>query len=200
MLKFEIGDGENVFVDEDNGVFIINPKNWIVSANFFKPSGTVDDNGMQTYKQALGVPESCIESAEYILQVTAGASTDWVRGKEREPYMIAAFGNKTLNATTGDFVNEIDGVTDYDFNLIPNVGQGIVIANSGIDDDGYNMHFGAVFARHKTKNVAIISNLCEKADVKLINPCNFIFIDSVDSFKTQSGLTETKFKLGFLHV
>lgn len=98
------------------------------------------------------VPNSCIEAAEFLVQVMAGKgkSVTWHKsGAIRKPHVYAEFASCYVNITaTDNFHNLVtQSVKDYPFNnALPTKGEGICLVNKlqDADPNAFNMHFGAV--------------------------------------------------------
>lgn len=107
-----------------------------------------------SFKAALSVPKSCIESTEYIIRSIAlnNYSLSWTEGEAQKPYVLAVFGGgRTFNISAGsNFHNspECVGLADFNFNTINlQLGHGIILLNNRSHNTGqYNMHLGAVVA------------------------------------------------------
>lgn len=101
------------------------------------------------FNESSQVPNSCIESAEYIIQATATAKipAKWTSGAATKPHVWAVFHSHMVNiSNTPNFHNLVDSsVKEYPFaGTLPGLGEGLCIVNTGADNKGYNMHFGAV--------------------------------------------------------
>lgn len=105
---------------------------------------------------ATQVPESCIESTEYIMRVMSERSSKDVvwngagSGSERHGVTATFGGGFSINiSTTENFHTLIPtGTTSYAFTSLPSLGQGLCIVR--VKPGGtspYDMHFGAVFAQ-----------------------------------------------------
>jgi hypothetical protein len=105
------------------------------------------------------VPESCIDSSEYIIRRIATKGARLTRGRNG-PDMIAEFLGLTFNASTEEFLKKDYTLHDYNFADLPSVGQGIILLNKTASDLKYNMHLGAVVARSAGK--VVISNMFQQ--------------------------------------
>ncbi len=186
-------EGESVYIDSDAGTFYIVESSWLVSTQFFSQVES-DIPDYVKYECSRQIPRSCIESAEYVIQEINGCTQAWTEeGQTREPNVIAEFGNGSIDISTSENVqDELTGKTNYDFDvdpdtgeeLLPGVGEGLIIGNSSDQDlDPYNMHLGAIVARHRALNVCIISDVSEDGEVILIDPWRIICLQSVQEFK-----------------
>lgn len=149
------------------------------------------------------VPKSCIESAEYIMQCIANkAVLPWSVGQTRNPHVVAYFGKGVaIDITaTPDFHLGAEGLEDYPFTSLPNVGEGLVCLNRTKSDLGYNMHFGAVLAR--SGDAALVSNMMEAFGVKVVMAIpDTIEISSPDKFRSDNfHVDSAKYALGLLRV
>lgn len=118
------------------------------------------------------VPESCIESAEYIIQAYApnNRALKWKQGAEVEPHVWMHFGaGNSYNISTQEDVHDLVDAANTDFNFDtrpPKLGEGVAFINIGPDNqpNGYNMHFMAVLVREGTASRTtgcVVSNLNE---------------------------------------
>ena len=124
------------------------------------------------------VPESCIESAEYIIQCIANGTTySWVANQPpRNPHVIAHLGNgKTINISTQrDLLEAAELSCSYNFNGLPKLGQGLICVNRTTRDiKPYNMHLGAVIATEMggSKSRPVISKVLI-SEISEVNPSN----------------------------
>jgi hypothetical protein len=151
------------------------------------------------------VPDSCIESAEYIIQSIYGENHGqrplrWVRsGIERSTHVIANFGNRTIciTATLNFHDQDFSDLVDYNFVSLPNVGEGLICLNK-TSNLLYNMHLGAIVASNA--NQAQISNMMEQKgnEVKMV-PLQTIKIIHCDDFREETfGSLASKYALGLL--
>lgn len=104
------------------------------------------------------VPESCIQSAETIIQqIYHGGGRI-----SRSTHMFAHFKNLTFDASTDDVLSysgsALKSYQTYDW--LPDYGQGIVLLNKTSGDLQYNMHFGTVVAWKSGE--AVISHMFEQ--------------------------------------
>lgn len=194
--------GEQVYIEEQTGEFAVNRASWAVHEQLFN---RVDDDpspGYAHYTPRRQLPESCIESAEYAIQLFHDAGLAWGPDQERTPNVLADFGNRVqLNVTTSpDLQDRVTGVHSYPFASLPQVGEGIIIANRTDQDLPFNLHLGAVVARHRTAEACILTDLVESGPVNLILPWTITLVQgSVDGFRGRD-YQGTDFALGFLHT
>jgi hypothetical protein len=198
MTRTSIG-GEWVYIEETTGVFAVKETSWTVHDELFMTTENSPHVGYTTYTPKRALPRSCIESAEFALQVKHDPGLKWKEGEERNPHMLATFGGKKmLDATSSpDLANDVTGVTSYPFVSLPRVGEGVIIANRTNTDHTYNMHLGAVVARHNGKEACILTDLAESGKVKMVIPWSIKLIRTVDDFRG-SDYAGPDFALGLL--
>jgi hypothetical protein len=159
------------------------------------------------------VPNSCIESAEYIIQCIASNTVlDWEPGQSRKPHVFAHFGNGvTFNiSNTTNFHNKAPkGLADFPFECLrgglPGLGEGLICLNKTGKDLYYNMHLGGVVvvmenAGFPPSYVVEISNMMEpfNKEVKLVKLQSKL-ITTADQFRSGSfGTSAGDYALGFL--
>ena len=199
MTRIGIG-GEWVYIGENTGQFAVKIANWEVLKELF--SWTDDDPhvGYSTFSPRRKLPKSCIESAEFAIQLHHNPGHRWRPDQERKPHVTATFGGGTVLDVTSstNLVDDFAGVASYPFTKLPKVGQGVIIANRAEEDaDDYNMHLGATVARHKTKEAAILTDLAESGDVTLVIPWSIKLIRNVDDFRGDDYVG-SDFALGLL--
>lgn len=91
------------------------------------------ERARSVYRFPHKVPESCIESAEFIIQSINNdvATPVWKGGgKALKPHVIATFGgNVKINVSTSDLLSHnIKGLSDYEFDgQLPELGQGLIL-------------------------------------------------------------------------
>jgi hypothetical protein len=154
----------------------------------------VDANGRP--KGSIAVPESCIDSAEYIIRQIATKGARLSRGKVG-PDMAADFANLSFNASTDDFLSLKKKPQDYPFADLPDVGQGIILLNKTTNDLTYNMHLGAIVARSKGR--AVISHMFQQVRSYIQKPLIVIEITSAADFAKQTfGSGANLFAAGLL--
>ncbi len=114
------------------------------------------------------VPESCIESAEYLIQCCyIGKAIRWNSGSKR-PDVFAHMGNAIINITATEdcHTTVMPAHGSYPFSQLPVLGEGIVLFNVGKDagKGGYNMHFMAVVATGSFggRPAVLVSNMMER--------------------------------------
>lgn len=151
------------------------------------------------------VPNSCIESAEYIIQCYAkGAILDWEAGASRKPHVYATFGNKRFNISeTENFHLLASGIKDFDFKgTLPGEGSGIICLNKTSEDLGYNMHLGAVVAVDTEAKKILISNMMEPAHMAVkMKTIDYIELASPEEFLTINfEEAAVKYAIGLLSV
>ena len=133
-------------------------------------------------KAGVLVPESCIDSAEFIIRRIATKGSRLTR-TNTGPNMMAKFGNMEFNASTEDFVNR-RGPQDYPFAGLPDIGQGIILLNKTRTDLSYNMHLGAIVA--KDARIAVISHMFQMVRSYTQEELKVMEITSVDDFRNQT--------------
>jgi hypothetical protein len=119
--------------------------------------------GLEPKKKGKKVPESCIQSAEFIIQTTRpeNQSQVWVSGMDLKPAVWMHFENGSYDITNVDLLPEEKGkvspvlTNSRDFNVRnrpPGPGEGVAFWNVGSHarEHGYNMHFMAVLAISET--------------------------------------------------
>jgi hypothetical protein len=125
-------------------------------------------------------------------------------GSTAKPHVIAEFGgSKTINITTSSTVaDDVTGKSQYGFaGGLPGVGEGIMIGNITTTNETYNMHFGAIVARHKTAARAVITNVSELGDdTKMIKKIPIRFIGTVGEFRGATYSNVNTYKLGILYA
>ncbi len=161
-----------------------------------------DGRGKTGFLPIEPVPESCIEGAEFIIQcIASGKVLPWEVNKTRKPHVFAEFDSTSLNiSTTVNVHNYFGGLKSYRFKGLPLVGEGLVIANTGKDAKGYNMHFGAVVARASDGSWCVVSNVSDLGKVQLVDKWELIYITNVSEFMSENGYTDPNYVLGWLHV
>jgi hypothetical protein len=118
------------------------------------------------------VPNSCIQAAEYIIQVHhKNGIFQWVEGADVTPNVYLHFGSgNPINITIEEnILNKIGNshAKDYEFSDLryPEVGEGVAVFNigGGAPEGRYNMHFLATLAITGTKSRPsfVMSNLNE---------------------------------------
>ena len=90
------------------------------------------------FNESSQVPNSCIESAEYIIQATATAKipAKWTSGAATKPHVWAVFHSHMVNiSNTPNFHNLVDSsVKEYPFaGTLPGLGEGLCIVNTIIN-------------------------------------------------------------------
>ncbi|HEY6528489.1 MAG TPA: hypothetical protein VIZ65_07330 [Cellvibrionaceae bacterium] len=162
--------------------------------------------GAKFTKNVSQVPNSCIESAEFILQVINSGTNDsvtWDRAEvSRTPHVYAEFKSHYINITdTADFHDYItESIVSYPFgSSLPTLGEGICLVNKGQDSGGYNMHFGAVVA---VQNGSVeISDMNEPNNAPVgLAPLETITIKNVNDFRANGYEHRSTFALGKLTV
>ena len=124
------------------------------------------------------VPNSCIQAAEYIIQVHhRNGIFPWVEGADVTPNVYLHFGSgNPINITIEEnILNKIGNshAKDYEFSNLrrPEVGEGIAVFNIGgrAPKGHYNMHFLATLAVLGTKSRPsfVMSNLNEIEDSEI---------------------------------
>jgi hypothetical protein len=146
------------------------------------------------------VPNSCIESAEYIIQcIASNRVLEWKPGQSREPHVYAHFGKGVVVniSNTPDFHNKVPrGLTDFPFDSLrgglPGLGEGLICLNRTGTDLRYNMHLGAVVlvmerAGTPPEYVVEISDMMEPFDqeVELVKLKSKL-IRTADQFRSDS--------------
>lgn len=158
----------------------------------------------KSFLPCLQVPESCIESAEFIIQCIANKSyLGWKEGKTRKPHVMAEFGfNKKFNITTQANFHEDPscvGLRSYSFgSWVPDIGQGLILLNKkSADASTYNMHFGAIVAVDGSDYY--ISDVSDSGGgVKLIGGWPVKKITNVNDFRIP-GYPKTDYAIGLLY-
>src|ERR1700730_1453023 len=92
------------------------------------------------------VPDSCIESAEYIIQCFHRRQIlNWEKGQIKDPQVYAHFANDKLNITKDAIMKkDLTNFSSWKFTKLPESGQGICLINKTNKDNPSNMHFMAV--------------------------------------------------------
>ena len=147
----------------------------------------------------VNVPNSCIESAEYIIQSISNVNLlPWKRGQSQSPNVIATFGDREINISeTENFHRNTRGITSYKFDSLPNIGQGIICLNKTVEDLPYNMHLGAVVA--SSDESVLISNMMEPEGEVGMALINIIEINNAEEFLTNNfGDMSSKYIIGIL--
>jgi hypothetical protein len=129
------------------------------------------------------VPESCIDSAEFIIRRIATEGARLSRNNTG-PDMIATFANFTCNASTVDLMKLPNLPQNYDFKNLPDVGQGIILLSRSESDLTYNMHLGAIVA--KNSDEALISHMFQVVKSPIHKPLIVLKISSVEDFADQT--------------
>lgn len=191
MTEIDLGGGERLFIEEDEGWFECLATNWQVSPVLFTATPCQRD-GYTRYTCNEGIPRSCIESAEFIIQKIKDPNVVWsANSRSRRPYVFASFGGGTrLNITThGKLADALTGVSDYGgLSTLPQIGEGLIIANNEKANKApYNMHLGAVVARHRSKAAAIISDVSEEGAVDPVNSWRITCIQKCAVFNIADG-------------
>jgi len=163
-------------------------------------------SGCTFTKGVTQVPNSCIEAAELIVQVLntgSGGSATWRKaGETRKPNVWAEFKSHRVNITsTANFHNKINmAVESYPFGSdLPALGEGICILNRGVDNDGYNMHFGAVVAA--SPRGVYVSNMNEPSDEEVeLSTLETMRLRHVDDFRSGGYENKDIFIIGKLTV
>jgi hypothetical protein len=198
MQRISLG-GEWVLIEESTGEFAVKSASWNVLEELFNKIDDDPYQGYAHYTPRRSLPRSCIESAEFAIQVSHDPGLGWKPDEERTPNVQAHFGGATtFNVTTStSLADDVTGVSSYPFTALPKVGEGIIIANRTRKDLPFNIHLGAVVARHKTKEVCILTDLVESGSVKLVMPWTIKLVRSVDDFRG-SDYQGKDFALGLL--
>ena len=148
------------------------------------------------------VPRSCIESAEYVIQCIASRMLlEWSANQARDPHVEAHFGNGvTIDITAKEnFQDSAEGLTDYPFTGLPQVGEGIICLNKTKTDLYYNMHLGAVIARSGDR--ALLTNMMEAPHIAVMKAViEPIEIGTADEFRSQNLAESRHFALGLLRA
>jgi hypothetical protein len=138
----------------------------------------VDQNGKAL--STAQVPESCIDSAEYIMRRIADPNARQTRNRTGKS-ILAKFSNRTFNASKDDFMKfNLQGLQSHAFTGLPEVGQGIILLNKTNNDLQYNMHLGAIVAKEDRR--AVISHMYQEVRSYTYKPLKVIDIISVDDF------------------
>ena len=135
-----------------------------------------DGNALSTIQ----VPESCIDSAEYIMRRIADPNARQTRHRAGRS-ILATFSNRNFNASEDDFMKfNLEGLRSHAFTGLPDVGQGIILLNKTKKDLKYNMHLGAIVAKEDRR--AVISDMYQEVRSYTYKPLKVIEITSVDDF------------------
>jgi hypothetical protein len=199
MQRISLG-GEWVLIEETTGEFAVKSASWDVLDALFNRTDNVPYQAYAQYTPRRSLPRSCIESAEFAIQLSHDPGLRWKPDEERTPNVQAHFGGgTTLNITTStSLADDVTGLTSYPFTTLPRVGEGVIIANRTRKDLPFNIHVGAVVARHKTKEACILTDLVESGNVKLIMPWSIKLVTgSVDGFRG-SDYQGKSYALGYL--
>jgi hypothetical protein len=141
----------------------------------------VDSDGNP--KPSIEVPESCIDSAEYIIRTIATNGARQSRSKVG-PDMLAEFDNMDFNASKDDILAIKKRANSYNFaglpDGLPDVGQGIILLNRTNGDLEYNMHLGAIVAKSPGK--AVISHMFQTVRSYAQKPLEVLEITSAADF------------------
>lgn len=149
------------------------------------------------------VPNSCIESAELIIQVYHATDPITWDGADvvRDPHVWAEFHRHRIDITAiEDFHSFITmDVESYVFESLPGLGEGICLVNKLEDDEDGNMHFGAVVRTARRR--VYVSNMDELSDepvtlVRLVTELLY----SVDDFRVPGYTDLEKYVIGKLTV
>jgi hypothetical protein len=125
---------------------------WIaLHPKFMNEDGTIDKNAQ--------VPESCIQSAEFIIQSCYNRNPpEWSPEEDAEPYVYMHFGSgDSVNITITQNIQNMDFSDRTDFNFDkyqPTIGEGVAFINASNKDANsrsYNMHFMAILVVQGTK-------------------------------------------------
>ena len=98
------------------------------------------------------VPDSCIQSAEYIIQCFSNGATHEWSSEDHDPHVFAHFKNKVIDITHDEhwLENDSNGLTDYDLRRPLVCGEGITFVHripvTKGNERPYYMHFMAVVA------------------------------------------------------
>jgi len=104
------------------------------------------------------VPNSCIESAEYVIQCIAqDKMLPWTHGDSRKPHVLAHFGNGLFcNISDADVIawafSNASTLVDYPFGThgfshLPKVGRGLMLLHkTKLESKVYHMHLAATVA------------------------------------------------------
>jgi hypothetical protein len=147
----------------------------------------------QTRPKNKKVPESCIQSAEFIIQALTNPALVWKDGQNVKPNVWMHFGSgKSYNITAEENVHELPNESNIDFNFDqhpPGIGEGVAFINIGDDNvpnGHYNMHFMAVLVAEGTERRGatgfVVSNLNENA-----GPIKMVSLGESDNMKRVSG-------------
>ncbi len=212
-LRTEKDDKEyDVTIEEDEGSFNMPSfakDDWIVVSQFFEERTTRNTVFYSLKKEA---PKSCIESAEFVLQTFHGRTPpDWAPDQDSKPRIYAHFGDGgVINITESEnVVDELTGKKELPFPQRDGggyeaftLGVGLIIGNVSEDDDNeevcYNMHLGAMVAMHVKCKAAIISDVSEDGDVKLVKPWRVVGIMNPDDFRGETYKNKDIYKIGLL--
>lgn len=197
MTRTSVG-GEWVYIEETTGEFAVKRAEWTVLEELFTRTDGRPHHGYSVYTPRRSLPRSCIESAEFAIQLNHDPGLKWKPDQERTPHVTATFGSGSIDVTSSmDLADELTGVTSYPFTTLPQVGEGVIIANRTKKDKHYNMHLGAVVARHDSKEACILTDLAESGAVKMVIPWSIKLVRSVDDFRG-SDYQGKDFALGLL--
>jgi hypothetical protein len=201
----------DVTIDEDNCTFSMPTfakEDWIFTDKFFEEKTEGEEVHYSVTKE---VPESCIESAEFILQTFHGREPpDWSAEEQvAKPSIYAHFGDGgVINITESEnAVDELSGKKELPFPEIEGggyeafvLGTGLILGNVTEKDYGdYNMHLGSFVASQVDKKAAIISDVSEpEGDVKLIKPWRITGIQKPDDYRGKDYENKDVYKIGLL--
>jgi hypothetical protein len=138
------------------------------------------------------LPNSCIESAEYAIQVYhRGEKFKWVSGRENDPHVWAIFGDGVeVDITSTQLLDFAQGkgdtLKDYNFNgSLPGLGEGLILLHKrDFEAKVYHMHLAAVLAQFPDS--IVISKMAESLSLtpKMATP-KVEEISSTDEFRTR---------------
>lgn len=148
------------------------------------------------------VPNSCIESAELIIQAKNRKThaIRWVPNQTRTPHVWMEFADHIINISKTPGIHELQGLhalNDYPFgDTLPALGEGIGIIKKTPGNAKYNMHFGA---RVETSSGCMVSDVSETKSPPVV-PLTLMTLESVNDFRTGGYESVDNFALAKLTV
>lgn len=179
----------------------LTPKSF--SSLFMKQNGNVSDLAM--------VPNSCIKSAEYIIQCQSkGQIFAWTSTPPAtSPSVEAVFGNGVkVDISKTELISWASQngskLTDYPFTTLPSVGQGIILLHKKkLTGDYYHMHLVAVLACYgdPTDEITVSAMAEPKSGTVNMAALKVKSITDLDEFRTKwfDG-QEVEYAIGLLRM
>jgi hypothetical protein len=174
-----------------------------VSSLFMKQNGNVSDLAM--------VPNSCIESAEYIMQCQSkGYIFTWSSTPPANSSSVLAMFGKgvTVDISKTELIawasQHGSKLTDYPFTTLPSVGEGIILLHKKkLTGDYYHMHVVAVLACYgdPTDEITVSAMAEPKSGTVNMAALKVESITDIDEFRTKwfEG-QEAEYAIGLLRI